>query len=185
MPDIFAVSDWHLGHDKEFIWKARGFDSLVEMEDEIVRRHNERVKPQDIVYVLGDLMLGPLADRNIELIKSMNGNKIIIAGNHDTKSRRMLYEAIGWPVYDALAIKAYGYNFYLSHYPTITSNLEKESLKQCVINLHGHTHSTSRFYYDVPYLYNVGMDSHSCCPVSLMEAIEEIKDKIHECKEYL
>jgi calcineurin-like phosphoesterase family protein len=67
----------------------------------------------------------------------------------------------------------------------MTANLEKESLKQCTINLFGHTHQTKNFYNDIPFMYHVGMDSHNCTPVLLDDAIEEMKNKVQECKEQL
>ena len=56
---IFCTSDLHLGHDKDFVVQARGFETVEEMNAEIIRRWNERVYPDDDVYVLGDLTLGP------------------------------------------------------------------------------------------------------------------------------
>ena len=73
----------------------------------------------------------------------------------------------------------------MSHYPTFTANLEKESLKQCTINLYGHTHQQSNFYNDIPFMYHVGVDSHNNCPVSIDEAIRDMYRKAEECKEQL
>ena len=74
-----------------------------------------------------------------------------------------------------------GYHFYLSHFPTITSNLEKETLKQCTICLFGHTHQNNNFFMDMPFMYHVGVDSHNCTPVLLDDAIEDMKAKVKEC----
>ena len=30
---IWLCSDWHLNHNKEFIWKARGFESVAQMNE--------------------------------------------------------------------------------------------------------------------------------------------------------
>lgn len=155
------------------------------MNSEIVRRHNSIVTPNDDVYVLGDLMLGTNSEENIKLINSMNGHKIVIRGNHDSDNRVKLYKENGMEVYDAKVIKHNGYHFYLSHYPTITSNLEKETLKQCLINLYGHTHQRSNFYSDIPWMYHTGVDSHNCVPCNLDMIIEEIKIKAKECISYL
>ena len=38
-----------VSHDKEFIWGARGFNSVDEMNIEIVKRWNSVVAPEDIV----------------------------------------------------------------------------------------------------------------------------------------
>ena len=79
-----------------------------------------------------------------------------------------------------------GYTFYMSHYPTITSNLEKgENLKRHVINLFGHTHQTTNFYNDIPFMYHVGVDSHNCTPILLDDIIEDIKKETDKCISYL
>lgn len=186
---FFVTSDYHLFHDRSFIYEPRGFKSIEEMNEEIVKRHNEVVKPNDYVYVLGDLMLGTNYQGGIDLINRMNGFKYIILGNHCTTKRIQSYIhdikfLIDIPKY-AEVIKYGGYHFYLSHYPTITSNLEKESLKQCMINLYGHTHQTDNFYHDIPWMYHCGLDSHNCYPCNLDDIIEEIKDKAKECLSYV
>ena len=43
MSNIWLISDTHLGHDKTFIWKARGFDSVWDMNNAIIERWNEGV----------------------------------------------------------------------------------------------------------------------------------------------
>ena len=46
---IWFTSDLHLGHDKDFVVQARGFETVEEMNAEIIRRWNERVYPDDDV----------------------------------------------------------------------------------------------------------------------------------------
>lgn len=189
-PKIWLTSDWHFNHDREFIWKSRGFNSVQEMNEAIVRRHNEVVSSEDIVYVLGDGCLGggskDILLANKALIESLNGQIHYFCGNHDTDQRIMMYASCknivqihGW----ADMVKYKGYHFYLSHFPTITGNLEKESLKQCTLNLFGHTHQIGNFFYDLPYMYHVGMDSHNCYPVCIDDIIEEMNQKVSECLE--
>ena len=93
-----------------------------------------------------------------------------------------------WNVEDAqwaLRKKLGGYHFYMSHFPTITSNLEKESLRQCTLNLFGHTHSKNKFFEDKLYMYNVAVDAHNNFPVSIEQVNEEIKMEIGKCISYL
>lgn len=186
---IWLTSDWHLFHDKEFIYKARGFSSIEEMNEQLLARHNQLVTEDDIVYVLGDVLLGGDAslEKGISLIKKFHGHKILIKGNHCTNNRIKAFKENQTfeEVYDAYAFKYNGYHFYLSHYPTLTGNLEKESLKQCTLNLFGHTHQTKNFFYDLPYCYHVGVDSHNCYPVSIDRVIEDMKSKVQECTEML
>lgn len=185
---IWLTSDWHFNHDREFIWKARGFSSVQEMNEAIIQRHNAFVRPDDDVYVLGDSSLGggdtQILAANKALIEQLNGRLHIIRGNHDTDRRVAMYEScknVVGPVLYADMLHYKGYHFYLSHFPTLTSNLEKESLKQCTCNLFGHTHQTTNFHLDMPFMYHVGVDSHNCAPVLLDNVIEEMKMKVIEC----
>lgn len=182
---IFVTSDWHFNHNREFIYKPRGFNSVQEMNEAIVKRHNEVVGVNDIVYCLGDCCLGGVGslEKNKKLIESLNGELHIIVGNHCTARRIEMYNTCQNVVEVAVAkiIKWNGYHFYLSHYPTMTGNLEKESLKQTMINLYGHTHQATNFYNDIPFMYHVGVDSHDCYPVCIEEVFTDIKEKVKEC----
>ena len=188
---LLQIGISHFNHNREFIYHPRGFEDVGEMNAIIVGRHNERVAPEDDVYVLGDLCLGgsgaEVLTQTKAFIESMNGKLHIILGNHDTPARVAMYETcenVVEIVY-ATMIHYHGYHFFLSHYPCMTANLEKESLKQCTINVYGHTHQKNNFYNDIPFMYHVGMDSHNCTPVLLDDAIEEMKQKVQECKEQL
>ena len=191
MSKIFVCSDLHFNHDRQFVWGVRGFSSVEEMNEAIIERHNSKVSPEDEVYICGDLCLGgggeEVAAKNMALIERLNGRIHVILGNHDTPARIEMYamcENVEEIVY-ATMIHYRGYHFYLSHYPTLTANLEKESLKQCTINLFGHSHQKDNFYNDIPFMYHVGVDSHDCYPILLDDAIEEMKNKVKECKEQL
>ena len=185
MGRIFLTSDLHFGHDREFIWGARGFNSIWEMNDAYVKRWNETITEDDDVYVLGDLMLG--STDNIKYIKQLRGRIHIVFGNHDTTTRRELYNnchnvvEAEW----ALMLDYKKHHFYMTHFPCLTGNLEKESLKQMTLNLFGHTHQNGNFYEDRPYMYHVGVDSHNGYPVLLDEIIEEMYAKVKECKGFL
>ena len=188
MSKIWMTSDLHFNHNREFIWKARGFTSVQEMNEEIIKRHNALVRPDDDVYILGDSSLGggdeQILAANKALIEQLNGKLHIIRGNHDTDRRVAMYAScknVVGPVLYADMIHYKGYHFYLNHFPTLTGNLEKESLKQCTCNLFGHTHQTTNFHMDMPYLYHVGVDSHDCKPVLLDDIIKEMEEKVIEC----
>lgn len=186
MSKIWLVSDWHFCHNREFVYKPRGFNTIQEMNEAIVKRHNEVVNMEDDVYVLGDLMLND-NNEGIKLIKQLKGKLHVILGNHCTDARVELYKNCDniVDISYATMIKYNGYRFYLSHYPTMTGNLEKESLKQVTCNLFGHTHQKTNFYNDIPFMYHVGVDSHNCTPVLLDDIIEEMNEKVKECKDML
>jgi calcineurin-like phosphoesterase family protein len=183
---LLQIGTDHFNHDKEFIWKARGFTSAQEMNDIIIKHHNDVVSDDDDVYVLGDLCLGDL-ETGRECISQMHGKLHVVLGNHDTARRIEMYQSLPNVVEMAYAlpVKFGKYNFIATHYPMLTGNLEKESLKQMVLNLHGHTHSINKFYNELPYCYHVGVDAHDCKPIQIENILEDMKNKVNDCKQYL
>jgi len=187
---IYFTSDLHFNHDREFIYKPRGFNSVEEMNDTIITNFNKIVTPDDDVYILGDLMLGGAdkLDEGLNLISELNGKLHLVRGNHDTDKRWIMYRTLPNVVEceNAIYFKYKGFHFYMSHYPTFTANLEKENLKQCTINLFGHTHqNNSKFYNDIPFMYCCCLDCHNNFPVSIDKAIYDMYKKAEECKEQL
>jgi calcineurin-like phosphoesterase family protein len=67
----------------------------------------------------------------------------------------------------------------------MTFNLEQEYLTQTTLNLYGHTHQKTNFYNDIPYSYHVGVDSHENCPVHVRKIIEDMREKVQECIDFL
>lgn len=186
MSKIWLTSDLHFGHDREFIWGPRGFKNVYEMNDAIIENWNNTVDTEDDVYVLGDLMLGD-NEAGIKMIKQLKGKIHVILGNHDTVSRKALYEEC-YNVVDvkyADVIKFNGYTFYLSHYPTMTSNHDDEKpLKAKIISLCGHSHYSNKFKdMDKGIIYHVEMESHNNMPISLETIINDLKTFISLDKE--
>jgi calcineurin-like phosphoesterase family protein len=183
---IFLTSDLHFGHDREFVWKVRGYDSVQAMNLTQVQKWNETVEDDDDIYVLGDLMLG--STDGIEFIKQLRGKLHIVLGNHDTATREKMYRELPNVVEVAevgLRLKHNKHHFVMTHYPMMTGNLEKESLKQMTLNLYGHTHQLTNFFNDMPFMYHVGVDSHNGYPVLLDDVIEEMYAKVKECIAFL
>ena len=48
------TSDYHFSHANIIKYCDRPFESVEEMNEAIIKRHNERVKPEDTVFFLGD-----------------------------------------------------------------------------------------------------------------------------------
>lgn len=182
MSKIWLTSDTHFGHSKPFLYEPRGYSSIEEHDEDLIRIWNETVSPEDTVYHLGDVMLGENS-HGLECLSRLNGDIKIIRGNHCTDTRIALYqnlpnmEVLGY----ATVIKYKKYSIYLSHYPTRTSNYDDGvSLHRKVLSFCGHSHTTDRFTdWDDLGVYHVEWDAHGR-PVELDAAIKEIRDKINE-----
>lgn len=171
---IFITSDLHFGHDREFIWGARGYADVNEMNIKQLEKFNSVVTDEDEVWILGDSLLGD-AEEGFKYLKQLKGKIHICLGNHDTANREKMFKDLGWDVQLCARLKYKKMNFYLSHYPTITSNGEINSPTQVAWNIHGHTHASSQWS-EYPYCYNVNVDAHNGYPVSLDAIYTEIFD---------
>ena len=178
---LFFTSDLHFGHDKPFIYGPRGFANVEEMDEAIVRIWNETVADDDDVYVLGDIMLID-NDLGIELWNRLRGRKHVIIGNHDTAPRVELLrkcrntKVVGY----ADLIRYKGYSIYVSHYPTMTGNYdESKFMKNCVINVCGHTHTSDKFAdIDKGWIYHVDPEAHDNRPVPVDQIIADMIERL-------
>jgi calcineurin-like phosphoesterase family protein len=135
MPAVWLVSDTHFGHEKTCtVFKRedgsplRPFSCAEEMDEYMVKAWNERVKPNDKVYHLGDVVINRKAMKTLE---RLNGDKVLIRGNHDIfhddDYRRYFREIRAYHVMNGMI---------LSHIP-----LHSHSLGRFGVNIHGHLHA--------------------------------------------
>jgi len=102
-------------------------DVSVAEHDEILKvRWNVTVKPNDIVYVLGDVAMSVEALKDF---KFWNGRKILIRGNHDTQSEG-LYRDIFYKILGTAKLN----RVWFSHAPIHPDELRGYP------NIHGHVH---------------------------------------------
>ena len=137
MPATFLVSDTHFGHagvcrfthpdDPEV--KLRPWSDPDEMDEEMIRRWNDRVRPTDKVYHLGDVVINRKA---LPTLHRLNGDKVLIRGNHDIfrddEYRRYFRELRAYHVLNGMI---------LSHIP-----VHEASLGRFGVNIHGHLHAS-------------------------------------------
>lgn len=187
----YFSSDLHFAHAKEFIYKPRGFATVKEMNETILKNFNSIIDEDDTLYLLGDLMLGN-TEEGFNYLSQLKGHIHIILGNHDTDARIKEYrkipniESIEYADLIKLKVEDKKYKFYLSHYPSHTTNIDDHGdLERVLINLYGHTHQKTNFYLDNPTMYHVGVDSHNCFPVEVNDIIKDIKEEIQDCKSFL
>jgi calcineurin-like phosphoesterase family protein len=143
MPAVFLVSDTHFGHlgvckfmGPDGVTKLRPWDTPEEMDEEMVKRWNETVRPNDKVYHLGDVVINRKA---LKTLSRLNGDKVLIKGNHD------IFRLEDYTHYFR-DIRAYHVmnGCILSHIPMHESNLGRFG-----VNIHGHLHAHRVMRYDI------------------------------------
>lgn len=83
----WITSDLHFGHTRirDFCPKTRSrFTDTNHMREDMIAEWNRDVKPEDEVFILGDFAFLPAKDA-VEILKRLNGSKILVEGNHDRK----------------------------------------------------------------------------------------------------
>ena len=136
----WLTSDLHLGHSNiiEFMAATRGeFDTIEQHDDCLITLWNERVHPDDKVYVVGDFSLTRDDDVLESYVKRLHGNKSIVLGNHDQCSP-MAYARLFRRVEGSMELGKD--NMILTHIPVRPNSIAP----RYSMNLHGHTHSEGR-----------------------------------------
>lgn len=135
MPAVWLVSDTHFGHEKTCtVFKRddgsalRPFSSAEEMDEAMVARWNERVRPGDKVYHLGDVVI---SRKHLNTLSRLNGDKVLIRGNHDIFKLEdytaHFRDVRGYHVMNGLI---------LSHVPVHVGQMGRFGA-----NIHGHLHA--------------------------------------------
>jgi calcineurin-like phosphoesterase family protein len=135
MPATFLVSDTHFGHagvcrftEADGVTKIRPWTDPHEMDEAMVQRWNDVVRPNDKVYHLGDVVINR---RALPTLARLNGDKVLIRGNHDIfrddEYRQYFRELRAYHVLNGMI---------LSHIP-----IHEASLGRFGTNIHGHLHT--------------------------------------------
>ena len=136
MPAVWLVSDTHFGHAgvcrfmrEDGVTKLRPWDDPAEMDEAMIKAWNDRVRPTDKVYHLGDVVINRKA---MATLGRLNGDKVLIRGNHDIfrddEYRMYFRELRAYHVMNGMI---------LSHIP-----VHEASLGRFGTNIHGHLHAS-------------------------------------------
>lgn len=163
---IWFIADFHFGHDNVIRYCNRPFKTTTEMNTAMIKNFNKVVGKNDVVYILGDISwLNTQSTKQI--IKSLNGFKFLVKGNHDRKGNQY-YRNMGFiEVYDHPIIL--DDKIALSHRPLYTNYL----------NIHGHTHNVKENKKGTNN-FCVSVEMINYTPISLQEIVEQNKDEEEE-----
>lgn len=166
----FVTADTHFGHKNIIKYCNRPYKSIDEMDQSLIRNWNNRVKPEDTVFFLGDFCFKASKEQNdnsilnniSEYYKSkLNGNIVFIKGNHDNKSSTKTH-------IKSLQLEYGGFKINCVHNPN-----DYDSKYE--INFVGHIHQNWLIKkQNESILFNVGVDVHKFMPITIDEALREI-----------
>lgn len=163
MPTIYFTSDTHFGHTN-LNTKLRGMTNEY-CDESIIRNWNDKVRsPKDKIYLVGDVTMEKY-DFLEKYLSRLQGEIIVIGGNHDDRRCCQELKNLGITVMGCLEYKGY----IVTHIP-----VRKEHAKEYRGNIHGHIHS-----YEIPssrYI-NVCQDMNDYTPMTMDEIIAKQQKK--------
>jgi calcineurin-like phosphoesterase family protein len=180
---IYFTSDEHFEHQNVISFCNRPFNNVDDMREQLIERHNSRVKSGDLVYHLGDMFWKTCSeDQALEIMSRLNGNHYYINGNHEElmKRSKKLQARFVW-VRDIAKLHSTDISprIVLFHY----AMLVWEGSHRGDWSLYGHSHGeikkdiANANQVDRMNSFDVGVDCWNYYPVSLEEVAIEIKRK--------
>lgn len=176
MSKIFFTSDHHFGHKNIIKFSERPFKGIQEMDEILIQKWNEKVKPEDEVYHLGDFGLSS-SGKLRQILNRLQGKIYLINGNHE-KSAQACHTRFEWiKDYYELIVKDDEFDrgeqmIVLFHYALREWNASHWG----TYHLYGHSHGTLA---DDPtsLSFDIGVDCHNFYPLSYEEVKAIMKTK--------
>ena len=170
MTDWFTA-DLHFDHEMILEYCDRPFKNVAKMNHHLIKNINNRVKPDERLFILGDLGLHGPARKGVleQLIRKIKcKRKILIVGNHD-KLKPMDYVDIGFESAHT-SLYLHQYDLHLIHDPSVCGiDAFKHYRWAC-----GHVH---KFFLKQKNTINVGVDVWNYRPASIDEILQMIKQE--------
>lgn len=169
---------------------------IDQMNEKLIEKINKTVTKRDILYILGDFAFGSIHDAK-KLLAKINGQKILVKGNHDRNTRVMLEMGFRDVIENEIIKLNNGketVKVLVSHFPYFpkgwaklktwiliklgiwkefdTRYPYKRITDNGMILLHGHTHDKRMINGN---MIHVGVESLGGTPISEIELIKIIK----------
>jgi len=164
--NVWFTADTHFGHAAIIKHCKRPFATIEEMDEALLKNINDKVKPTDRLYFLGDMTgKNKPVDKYLERINCQH--IFFIRGNHDPKQLpKHKLEAVG----ELATIEIEGQPIVLCHYALRVWNRSHYG----AWNLHGHSHGQLPRIPGVKAI-DVGVDVFDYQPVSF----EQVRNEMH------
>ena len=178
MSNIWFTADNHFNHENIVELSSRPFSDLEEMTETMVERWNDRVKPGDLVYHLGDFAISWGKKHAVvidSLLTRLNGNKFLVYGNHDraeVKRNRHWAKVVGYHEIKVDLGSGGRQRIVLCHYAMRVWN----QMHRGAWMLHGHSHGNLKD--SGGKTMDVGVDCHDYSPVGLEYVEELMKNRV-------
>lgn len=146
---LYVTSDTHFNHNKEFVYKARGYTNPQEMTDDIINIINDTVGQDGILLHLGDFCLNTSPEEYKDILRKLKIKELwMLFGNHNSCVQQTYggtrEQVCSWN--QGMYIRYLGYyytfskgkkDFVCSHFPFQSW----DSKNNGSMHIHGHCHN--------------------------------------------
>jgi calcineurin-like phosphoesterase family protein len=146
------------------------------MNETLIKNWNAKVTPADKTYIIGDLIFGNDPREAENLIRRLNGHKVLIYGNHDKVCKKTNLMGLEYKTYYEEEDIYDGENWrklVMFHYPILSWNKQRHGSWLA----YGHCHGTMIDAMNklAPGSWDVGVDTNGFAPISFEELAAKIK----------
>jgi len=182
---IYFTADSHFCHENIIKYCKRPFDSVEENDEEIIKRWNEKVPEDGIVFHLGDVAFGDPKRVN-EILNRLNGKIYLVIGNHDWRRIVSTHADRFELMTQQINMKIGKRHIILNHYPMLAFSGAWRG-EDATYQLFGHVHTSpytdegldqARMKMLFTSQYDVGVDNNDFTPVSWKEVDQIINNQM-------
>ena len=162
LDNIWLCSDHHFSHKNIIKHANRPYDDIKVMNNDMLDKHNALVNEDDIVFMLGDVVMGS-TDLGNKFLDQMNGYKILLIGNHDWERGRKKIKEYN---VDEMHV-----SYYLDFAGVMMTHAPFDShipFSNGFLSIHGHIHEN---VIDCDQYRNVCVEHTDYAPIKLSEII--------------
>jgi len=183
MSKIYTISDLHFQNENIIKYSNRPFLNARHQTDQLIQNWNFRVDHHDTVIVVGDFIMGQ-ASNVVDILYRLNGNIILVRGNHDTDAKLAIYAEHPHKitVKDIHYMQRGGLWFTFCHFPIIHPQFAEMVFRDNseVIWVHGHVHDKCPFFTPDTHSFNVSCEMTDYYPVDISRLYHMVKDDFVE-----
>lgn len=186
--NLFFTADIHFFHKNIIQYCKRPFENTFGMNNSIVNNWNNVVPKNGITFILGDVSLNSNPKYLETILRSLNGDKYLIIGNHERDALKKENIRNIWKgIYDIAEIFIRDeqaplrlQHIVMCHYPMITWNGSHRNSWQLFGHVHGGLNNKNILS---PTQIDVGMDCHNYTPISYTQVNNIIKTNYEKNRE--
>lgn len=172
MSETKYIADLHLLDPTSLDWRGYLNLTLDDYPEYLKDRWNKFTDKDDLVIIIGDL--GYYSQYTMDIIRSLNGRKVLVIGNHDSSwlphlQNTDIFQGIYWYILHN--------GIYIKHIPELSSEIK------CNYFIHGHHHCYSSYnmrnsliqYANDVHRYNCAADliKHKPCTIQELSMYKE------------